>query len=77
MVERSASITAKRDFEKSAAPVRNLVKDIGIIVDLGRDMGLALPLSKQAQELMNEARDLGYAEGDISAVLLALEKRSK
>lgn len=77
MVERSAPITAKRDFEKSAAPVRNLVKDIGIIVDLGRDMGLALPLSKQAQELMNEARDMGYAEGDISAVLLALEKRSK
>ncbi|MBI2965038.1 MAG: NAD(P)-dependent oxidoreductase, partial [Chloroflexi bacterium] len=74
MVERSAPITAKRDFEKSAAPVRNLVKDIGIIVDLGRDMGLALPLSKQAQELMNEARDMGYAEGDISAVLLALEK---
>jgi 3-hydroxyisobutyrate dehydrogenase-like beta-hydroxyacid dehydrogenase len=77
MVERSAPITAKRDFEKSAAPVRNLVKDIGIIVDLGRDMGLALPLSKQAQEVMNEARDMGYAEGDISAVLLALEKRSR
>jgi 3-hydroxyisobutyrate dehydrogenase-like beta-hydroxyacid dehydrogenase len=77
MVERSAPITAKRDFKKSAAPVRNLVKDIGIIVDLARDMGLALPLSNQAQELMHQTRDMGYAEGDIAAVLLALEKRSR
>lgn len=77
MVERSAPITAKRDFEKSAAPVRNLVKDIGIIVDLARDMGMALPLAQQAQVIMNETRDMGYAEGDIAAVLLALEKRSR
>ncbi|MBI4219561.1 MAG: NAD(P)-dependent oxidoreductase [Chloroflexi bacterium] len=76
MVERSAPITAARNFEKSAAPVRNLVKDIGIIVDLSKQLGIALPLSKTAQELMHEARDLGYAEGDISAVLLALEARS-
>lgn len=77
MVERSAPITVKRDFERSAAPVRNLVKDIGIIVDLARDMGMALPLAQQAQEIMNETRDMGYAEGDIAAVLLALEKRSR
>jgi 3-hydroxyisobutyrate dehydrogenase len=77
MVERSAPITAKREFENSAAPVRNLVKDIGIITDLARNMGLALPLSQQAQQLVNETRDMGYGEGDIAAVLLALEKRSR
>ncbi|MBI4306726.1 MAG: NAD(P)-dependent oxidoreductase [Chloroflexi bacterium] len=76
MVERSAPITAARNFERSAAPVRNLVKDIGIIVDLSSKMGFALPLSKVAQELIQETRDLGFGEGDISAVLLALEKRS-
>lgn len=77
MVERSAPITASRSFEKSAAPVRNLVKDIGIIVDLANQMNLALPLSSTARGLIEETRDLGYGEGDIAAVIVALEKRAQ
>lgn len=77
MVERSAPITAKRDFGKSAAPVRNLVKDIGIIVDLAKQLNLALPLSSTAKQVIEETRDLGYGEGDIAAVIVALEKRAE
>lgn len=76
MVGRSAPITAARDFENSAAPIRNLVKDIGIIADLGEDLGIALPLSLAARELILETErfDPNY---DIAGTIRALEERAR
>lgn len=74
MAERSAPITAARDFEESGAPVRNLVKDIGIITALSDDLGIALPLSRAAQRLIEEtsAFDPQY---DIAGTIRTLEER--
>ena len=74
MAERSAPITAARDFEDSGAPIRNLVKDIGIITALSDDLGIALPLSRAAQRLIDEtnAFDPGY---DIAGTIRTLEER--
>jgi 3-hydroxyisobutyrate dehydrogenase-like beta-hydroxyacid dehydrogenase len=76
MLSRSAPITADRSFANSAAPIRNLVKDIGIITSLGREAGLALPLSEAAETLINETYDID-PDYDIAGMLEALERRSE
>ena len=76
MVERSAPITAAREFENSAAPVRNLDKDLGIIRDLAKAQGLSLALALQAQEMFNSMMSEGQSENDIAGVLEVIESRS-
>lgn len=76
MVERSAPITAAREFENSAAPVRNLDKDLGIIRDLAQAEGLSLALALQAQEMFNSMMSQGQSENDIAGVLEVIESRS-
>ena len=76
MVARSAPITAARDFENSAAPVRNLDKDMGIIKQLASDEGLALDLAVQVQRMFAEMIAQGKNEHDIAAVLEIIEERS-
>jgi 3-hydroxyisobutyrate dehydrogenase/2-hydroxy-3-oxopropionate reductase len=77
MVERSGPITKARKFEKSAAPVRNLAKDMGIIADFAKSQRLALPLTLAAKGLFDDMMARGWTEHDIAAALLVLEERSK
>ncbi len=76
MVERNGPITAARDFENSAAPARNLVKDIGIITKLADDMKLAMPTMRESARVFDDLIADGYTEGDPSAALLVLERRA-
>ena len=76
MIERNAPIVKSRAFEGSGAPVRLFVKDIGIITKLGQDLGIALPLSRIAQELINETSETFGEDYDVSAPFLVLERRS-
>ena len=77
MVERSAPITAARNFEKSAAPVRNLAKDMGILASLAKSQKLALPLTLQAKGVIDDMMKKGWTEHDIAGSLLIIEERSK
>lgn len=76
MVGRSYPITADRDFEDSAAPVRNLDKDMGIISDLAAAEGLSLELALKSYELFHEMVEKGWGENDIAGVLEIIEGRS-
>ena len=76
MVERSYPITAGRDFENSAAPVRNLDKDLSIIKALADDEGLSLELASKSYELFHEMMENDWGENDIAGVLEVIEGRS-
>ena len=76
MVGRSYPITAARDFENSAAPVRNLDKDLSIISDLAASEGLALDLALQAYNMFHAMMEKGWDENDIAGVLEIIEDRS-
>ena len=76
MVTRSAPITASREFENSAAPVRNLDKDLGIIKALAESEGLALNLALEAQAMYGQMMAQGEGENDIAGVLEVIEGRS-
>lgn len=76
MVARSAPITANREFEDSAAPVRNLDKDLGIIRDLAAAEGLSLELALKSQEMFHQMMENDQGENDIAGVLEVIESRS-
>lgn len=76
MVGRSGPITADRDFENSGAAMRNLIKDIGIIMAMADDMKLAMPTGSAAAEILYEGRDTGLSDLDIAATIIPIEKRS-
>ncbi len=76
MLERNGPITAGRDFDNSAAPARNLVKDIGIIEKLADDLKLEMPTTRESAKVFYDLVAGGYPEGDPSAALLVLEKRA-
>ena len=76
MVARSYPITAARDFSDSAAPVRNLDKDLGIIKNLAQDEGLSLELALKSYDLFHEMMLNGWEDNDIAGVLEVIEARS-
>ena len=76
MVERSAPITSKRDFPDSAAPVRNLDKDLGIIRNLSEDEGLSLLLALTAEKMFKKLMDDGKPDHDIAGVIEIIEDMS-
>lgn len=77
MVGRSAPITAAREFPDSAAPVRNMDKDLGIIKSLATDEGLSLEMSLKSQEMFQHMMSQGKNDYDISGVLEVIEERSR
>ncbi len=77
MADRSAPITANRDFPDSGAPVRNLNKDMSIIVDFAKSEGLALELAEHSYGLYKELIEQNKQDHDIAAVLEIVEKRSE
>lgn len=56
------------DFSPDARLAQHL-KDVGLILEIGSQVGARLPLSQLHQSLLNEAVDLGFAAEDNSAIL--------
>jgi len=76
MIERNGPITVNKEFENSPAPLRNLVKDLGIIKDLTSQLGLKLPVTMASSDVVDETMGLGLEEPDIAATALSIKKIS-
>ena len=74
MLERNAPFIINRQFGPSAAPIRNMVKDLGIIVEMARQMGISLPATRVTDELNRRASQESKAEHDITALYTYLEQ---
>ena len=53
-------------------PVKHAYKDLRLAVEAGKAMGIPTPVTKAACDLFGAARDKGFGDRDISAVVLAL-----
>jgi 3-hydroxyisobutyrate dehydrogenase-like beta-hydroxyacid dehydrogenase len=73
MLERNAPPILGRDFGPSSVPLRNLLKDLEIIVRLGKDLGLTLPAASRAREAYETLAREGKERWDISAASLLVE----
>ena len=76
MVGRSGPITAAREFENSGAPMRNLIKDIGIIMEMAKEMKLSMPTGAAAAEILYEGRNSGLSDLDTAATIVPIESQS-
>jgi 3-hydroxyisobutyrate dehydrogenase and related beta-hydroxyacid dehydrogenases len=76
MMERNGPITVEKEFENSPAPLRNLVKDLGIIKELTDQLGLELPVTKASSSVVDTTMSLGLNEPDIAATALSIKKLS-
>ena len=74
MLERNAPFIVERRFGPSAAPIRNMVKDLGIILDMARRMGISLPATEVTDRLNRRASQESKAEHDITALYEYLER---
>ena len=59
----------------SLAPVRLLAKDLGLVEDAARDLGVALPLARRARALFDEAMARGLGEDDVAAMIRVVRER--
>jgi 3-hydroxyisobutyrate dehydrogenase-like beta-hydroxyacid dehydrogenase len=53
-------------------PLKHAHKDMRLAVDAGKAMGIPTPVTKAAYEQFGAARDKGFGDRDISAVVRAL-----
>tara|TARA_B100001113_G_C21115012_1_gene624979 strand:+ start:2111 stop:2995 length:885 start_codon:yes stop_codon:yes gene_type:complete len=74
MVERNVPYFAKKRFENSSAPIRNIEKDLKIILDYSQMLNLKLPLTELSLDIFTETNKLDLVEPDMSAISVYLKK---
>lgn len=74
MVERNVPYFAKKRFENSSAPIRNIEKDLKIILDYSQMLNLKLPLTELSLKIFTETNKLDLVEPDMSAISVYLKK---
>ena len=74
MLERNAPRILRREFGPSAAPMRNLVKDMALVRELGRQGGVPLPTAQEADRVYHLAAERGLVLEDVTALYLLLEE---
>ena len=74
MVERNVPYFAKKRFENSSAPIRNLEKDLKIILDYSQMLNLKLPLTELSLNIFTETNKLDLVEPDMSAISIYLKE---
>ena len=74
MVERNVPYFAKKRFENSSAPIRNIEKDLKIILDYSQLLNLKLPLTELSLNIFTETNKLDLVEPDMSAISVYLKK---
>ena len=73
MLNRNVPRMIQRDFAP-ATSVNLILKDLGLIHDVGRDLGARMLLTGLAEEVFKEARAIGNGDKDMAATVLTLEQ---
>jgi 3-hydroxyisobutyrate dehydrogenase-like beta-hydroxyacid dehydrogenase len=69
----------KSMLDRNFAPrffVEHMLKDLNLILQAGKELDVALPLTEVAQKLFSEAAEAGFSKEDYSAVIKVLEARA-
>jgi 3-hydroxyisobutyrate dehydrogenase/2-hydroxy-3-oxopropionate reductase len=73
MLNRNGPLIMARDFDGKTS-VNLILKDLGLIHDVGRALDTRMLMTAQAEEVFKEARALGNGDLDMSATVLSLER---
>lgn len=72
MFNRNVPLMLERKFE-AATSINLILKDLGLIKEVGRQVGARMLLTSLAEEVFKEARSLGHGDKDMAATVLTLE----
>jgi|ETNmetMinimDraft_20_1059909.scaffolds.fasta_scaffold23928_2 3-hydroxyisobutyrate dehydrogenase-like beta-hydroxyacid dehydrogenase len=76
MLARNAPVMLDRSFDDARAPLRTLLKDLGLIQELVRKLDAPTPGADLAFRLFSEAAAAGLGDLDGPAVVLPMEERA-
>ena len=76
MLARNAPVMLDRSFNDARAPLRTLLKDLGLLQDLVRELDTPTPANDLAFRLFTEAAEAGLGDLDGPAVVLPMEERA-
>ena len=76
MSENKAHKMIRDEFEPTFT-LKNLKKDLGIIVETANEFGAVLPMAKRANEIYAEAVEAGFGEIDYTGILAYIRKLSE
>jgi 3-hydroxyisobutyrate dehydrogenase-like beta-hydroxyacid dehydrogenase len=73
MLNRAMPLVMDRKFDP-ATPVNLIYKDLGLISEVGKQLGTRMLLGALANEVFKESRALGYGDEDMVAVFKSVER---
>ncbi|MCM8750592.1 NAD(P)-dependent oxidoreductase [Thermomicrobiaceae bacterium CFH 74404] len=73
MLERALPLVMERQFQPGT-PVNLILKDLGLIHEVGKELDTRLLLGALAQEVFKEARAAGFGEEDMVALFKPVER---
>ena len=73
MLNRHVPLMLERKFDP-ATPVNLILKDLGLISAFGQELGVRMLLTAASLELFKEARQLGFGDQDMSAMVQPAER---
>jgi 3-hydroxyisobutyrate dehydrogenase-like beta-hydroxyacid dehydrogenase len=76
LIEYKAPFVLKRDFTTNFS-VKWMDKDIGLMLETGRELGVPLPLTGLTRQLFQAAIAQGHADEDICSTIKVLESLAK
>jgi 3-hydroxyisobutyrate dehydrogenase-like beta-hydroxyacid dehydrogenase len=76
LIEYKAPFVLKRDFTTNFS-VKWMDKDIGLMLETGRELGVPLPLTGLTRQLFQAAIAQGHGEEDICSTIKVLESFAK
>lgn len=77
MYQSKARMIRQRRFSEANFFVTHMLKDINLMLEAGRDLGVPLPGVAAIRELFVAAEALGYGQEDYSAVIKVLEELAR
>uniref|UniRef100_A0A7C3AN35 Tartronate semialdehyde reductase n=1 Tax=Thermorudis sp. TaxID=1969470 RepID=A0A7C3AN35_9BACT len=73
MLERALPLVMERQFQPGT-PVNLILKDLGLIHEVGKELDTRLLLGALAQEVFKEARAAGFGDEDMVALFKPVER---
>jgi 3-hydroxyisobutyrate dehydrogenase-like beta-hydroxyacid dehydrogenase len=76
MLDRNSSVMLDQTYEDARAPVRTILKDLGLIQELARSIDTPTPAGDVAYKLFTRAAEAGLGDLDMPGVARLLEKEA-
>ena len=76
MLDRNSSVMLELTYEDARAPVRTILKDLGLIQELARSIETPTPAGDVAYKVFFQAAEAGFADLDMPGVLRLLEQEA-